>query len=60
MTTLLWWLIPIGAVALTLGLFALVRYLHKPKVDVTDQYAQLRRAMSKDLPSQPRSDMGTR
>ncbi|MFM1918080.1 MAG: hypothetical protein RJB01_1595 [Actinomycetota bacterium] len=60
MTTLLWWLIPIGAVAATLGLFTLIRYLRKPKVDVTDQYAQLRRAMTKDLPGQRPSDMGTR
>ena len=60
MTTLLWWLIPIGAVALTLGIFSLARFLRKPKVDVTDQYAQLRRAMSKDHPGQRPSNMGTR
>ena len=59
MTTLLWWLIPIGAVALTLGLFTVVRLVRKPKVDVTDQYAQLRRAMSKDHPGQRPSNMGT-
>jgi hypothetical protein len=60
MTTLLWWLIPIGAVAVTLGLFTLIRHLRRPKVDVTDQYAQLRRAMTKDLPGQRPSDLGTR
>lgn len=50
MTALVWWLVPIGAVALTVGVIALVRRPAKPLPDISGEYKQLQRAMSKPLP----------
>ena len=49
-TALLWWLIPLGAVALTVGVIALLRRPAKPLPDASGDYDQLRKAMSKPLP----------
>ncbi len=51
MSALLWWLIPLAAVALTVGLVALVRRPAKPMPDVTSDYLQLQKAMAKPLPT---------
>ncbi|MBM3669202.1 MAG: hypothetical protein FJW97_04185 [Actinobacteria bacterium] len=51
MSALLWWLIPVGAVALTVGLVALVRRPAKSMPDITSDYLQLQRAMAKPLPT---------
>ncbi len=51
MSALLWWLIPLGAVALTVGVVALVRRPSKPMPDITSDYLQLQKAMTKPLPT---------
>lgn len=50
MSALLWWLIPLGAVAVTIGVIALTRRPAKPLPDISADYRQLQRAMSKPLP----------
>lgn len=49
-SALLWWLIPLGAVAVTVGVIALVRRPAKPLPDISGDYQQLQKAMSKPLP----------
>jgi hypothetical protein len=53
-SALLWWLIPLGAVALTVGFVALVRRPAKPMPDITSEYVQLQKAMAKPLPTSRR------
>jgi hypothetical protein len=50
-SALLWWLIPLGAVVLTVGLVALVRRPAKPMPDITSEYVQLQKAMARPLPT---------
>lgn len=54
MSALLWWLIPLGAVALTVGFVALVRRPAKPMPDITSEYVQLQKAMARPLPTSRR------
>lgn len=51
MSALLWWLIPLVAVALTVGVVALLRRPAKPMPDVRSDYLQLQKAMAKPLPT---------
>jgi hypothetical protein len=51
MSALLWWLIPLGAVALTVGLVAFVRRPAKPMPGITSDYRDLQKAMAKPLPT---------
>jgi len=50
-SALLWWLIPLAAVALTVGVVAVVRRPAKPMPDVRSDYLQLQKAMAKPLPT---------
>ncbi len=54
MSALLWWLIPLTVTALAIAVVALIRRPRKPLADGTADFEQLREAMNKPLPHDPR------
>lgn len=54
MSALLWWLIPLTITALAIAVVALIRRPRKPLSDGTADFEQLREAMKKPLPHDPR------